>query len=140
MVTVVAGPVLIVAQFVAALGSFGGPGSTPVADALIPIAAFASFLGGVGAVALGGRWWTGVLCASPGLLQLLLGTNDPLTNLVYLMQLASPIAVIIDTCLTAMESGRPSDALSALHRFISFVGREAARSPRTRAPRAALPH
>jgi DNA-binding FadR family transcriptional regulator len=51
-----------------------------------------------------------------------------------------PIAVIIDTCLTAMESGRPSDALSALHRFISFVGREAARSPRTRAPRAALPH
>lgn len=99
MVTVVAGPVLIVSRFVAALGSFGGPGSTPVADVLIPVAAFASFLGGAGAIAFGGRWWTGVLCASPGLLhllaQLLARGGDPLTNLVFLMQLASPVAAII---------------------------------------------
>lgn len=97
VVTVIAGPVLIISQFVAGLGSFAGPGSTPVADALIPIAAFASLLGGVGALVIGGRWWTAILCASPGLLQLLLlaGGNDPLVNLVFLMMLASPIAAII---------------------------------------------
>ena len=99
VVTIVAGPALIVSQFVAGLGSFAGPGSTPVADALIPIAAFASLLGGVGALVIGGRWWTALLCASPGVLQLLLqlltDSNDPLANLVFLMMLASPIAAII---------------------------------------------
>ena len=72
---------LIFAQLAAALGSFGGPGSTPVADATIPIATVASLLGGVGAFVIGGRWWTALLAGSPGFLVLLTGIDDPVRNL-----------------------------------------------------------
>ena len=52
----------------------------------------------------------------------------------------APIAAIIRTCLVAIDGGRPADALAALHRFISFVGGEAARASRARPSRAALHH
>ena len=109
IVTVIAGPVLIIGQFVAALGAFGGPGTTPVADALIPIATFASLAGGVGAFAIGGRWWTALLAGSPGLLVLLTGIDDPLRNLFALMLLASPIAAIIGVGFAVAQVNETDD-------------------------------
>jgi hypothetical protein len=82
-----------------------------VADAAIPIATFASLLGGVGAAAIGGRWWTALLAASPGLLNLLTGTNDPLTNLVFLMLLASPIAAIIGVGFAIAHANETEDGI-----------------------------
>lgn len=109
VVTVLAGPVLIFAQLAAALGSFGGPGSTPVADATIPIATVASLLGGVGAFVIGGRWWTALLAGSPGLLVLLTGIDDPVRNLFALMLLASPIGAIIGVGLAVAHANETDD-------------------------------
>jgi GntR family transcriptional repressor for pyruvate dehydrogenase complex len=50
------------------------------------------------------------------------------------------IAAIIATCLTAMEAGHPTDALTALRRFIAFVGDDASPTPGARSTRAALHH
>lgn len=50
------------------------------------------------------------------------------------------IAAVIGTCLTAMEAGRPDDALAALRRFISFVGDDTVSRQTTRSTRAPLHH
>lgn len=104
LVTVFVGPVLILAQFAAAFGAFGGPGAAPVEDAVVPALTFTSLLGGVGALVIGGRWWTALLAGSPGLLTLLTGIDDPVRNLFAIMLLASPAAAIIGVLFAVGQS------------------------------------
>ena len=104
IVTILAGPVLIIALFMDALAGFGGPGTLPAAEIVANAATAVSVIGGVGAFAIGGRWWTMPLAGSPGILALLAPIDDPLAPLVNILLLCSPVISIIGVCLAAAQA------------------------------------
>ena len=104
IITILAGPVLIIASFMDALTGFGGPGTLPWAEPIALSATAVSVIGGFGAFAIGGRWWTMLLAGSPGILALLARIDDPLAPLVYLLLLCSPVASIIGVGLAAARA------------------------------------
>ena len=106
-VAIAAGPVIIVAELFHGFGTIGSPNVHPWAQPLALIATLASLAAGVGAIALGGRWWTALLVASPGLLDLAMhgGGQTP----AFLALLATPIVAPLGVVLAMTPPAADND-------------------------------
>ncbi|SDS89721.1 hypothetical protein SAMN04489721_2112 [Agromyces flavus] len=96
-VAIAAGPVIIVAELFHGFGAIGSPNAHPWAEPLALMATLASLAAGVGGIALGGRWWTALLVASPGLLHLVMhgGGQTPALLALLVTPILAPLGVAL---------------------------------------------
>lgn len=96
LVAVTSGPIIIVAEFADAFGAIGSPNAHPWAEPLALITMLASFAAGIVALAIGGRWWTAPLVASPALFQLLLhGGNEWAFFALLMTPMLAPLGAVL---------------------------------------------
>ena len=97
LVAVTSGPIIIVAEFADAFGAIGSPNAHPWAEPLALITMLASFAAGIGALAIGGRWWTAPLVASPALFQLLMhgGGNEWAFFALLMTPMLAPLGAVL---------------------------------------------
>ncbi|MFE5672128.1 hypothetical protein ACFQ58_11045 [Agromyces sp. NPDC056523] len=109
-VAIAAGPVVIVAELFHGFGAIGIPNAHPWAEPLALVAMLASFGAGIGAIALGGRWWTAILVASPAICRVLMYSGGDKWALFALLAtpIIAPLGVVL--AMTPRRDDEDDDA------------------------------